>query len=271
MESVSNRPMKYYYPEHLAGYERIKAEGKTAWAEIHGGSGFENFASREFLEAVLPRLRFADEHPAALELGCGTGPGACFLAEQGFRVDGIDLIPAAIEIACAQARKRGLDIYYEVMDVVELPHEGKPYDLIVDSYCLQCIVTDSDRDKLFAAVRARLKPQGYYVISTAYFEDNRCHKDESVIDESTGTAYYRYGENCLFDPAADIVYSPVEQEHCQWEDSVRIAGKWYLPNRRHRRPEALKAELTMAGFNVLDQDKGNMLCSHKGAVKKDKA
>ena len=32
--------MKYYYREHIGGYDHIKVEGKTAWAEIHGGSGY---------------------------------------------------------------------------------------------------------------------------------------------------------------------------------------------------------------------------------------
>jgi len=75
--------MKYYYHEHILGYQRIRAEGKTAWAEIHGDDGFEQFASREFLERALPRLRFSTSPPTALEIGCGTGPGACFLAEHG--------------------------------------------------------------------------------------------------------------------------------------------------------------------------------------------
>lgn len=39
---------KYYYPEHLEGYARLKAEGKTAWAELHGHVGFDNFSSRAF-------------------------------------------------------------------------------------------------------------------------------------------------------------------------------------------------------------------------------
>ena len=257
--------MKYYYREHLRGYERVRAEGKTAWAEIHGSSGFENFASREFLETVLPQLCFSQENPAALELGCGTGPGACFLAERGFDVDAVDLIPAAIEIAREQACRRGLKIHYEVMDVVETPHQAKRYDLIVDSYCLQGIVTDEDREKLFAAVRSRLTSVGYYLVSTACFDEQRFDAEETITDETTGAALHRYGRGGLIDPATDIAYARFDEDRRQWDDAIEIAGQWYLPVRRHRRPPALKAELTAAGFDVLHQDAGNLVCAHRGA------
>jgi len=89
---LANYSMKYYYREHILGYQRVKAEGKTAWAEIHGHTGFENFSSRAFLEAVLPQLWFSVTHPAGLEVGCGTGPGICLLSErfnQGLRYPGV--------------------------------------------------------------------------------------------------------------------------------------------------------------------------------------
>ncbi len=82
--------MKYYYPQHISGYNRIKAEGKTAWNEIHGEVGFDNFSSRAFLEEALPQLRFSVSNPKVLECGCGTGPVACFLTERGFQITGID-------------------------------------------------------------------------------------------------------------------------------------------------------------------------------------
>jgi SAM-dependent methyltransferase len=255
--------VKYYYREHLAGYERIRAEYKTAWAEIHGGEGFEQFASRAFLEEVLPGLRFSGTPPAALEIGCGTGPGACFLAERGFRVDAIDLIPPAIEIARQQARLRGLQVQYAVQDVTMLPHDGPQYDLIVDSYCLQGIVTDADRRAVYAAVRARLKSDGTYLVSSAMYDPERFSPDERIFDQATGTVYYLYGDDGLIDPQTDIVYVPLDEAPVAYEGAIEIASRWYLLNRRHRRPAALRAELEDAGFHVLYQDGGyggNLVC-----------
>ena len=252
--------MKYYYREHIKGYEQVKAEGKTAWAEIQGYTGFENFASREFLKKVLPLLHFSVPHPTVLEYGCGTGPGACFLAEKGFQVDGIDLIPLAIEIAKEQAEERNLSIHYEVQDICELPHEGKLYDMIVDSYCLQGIVTDEDRQKVFAAVRARLKAEGYFLISSAIFNESWYRPDDIIPDAQSGIVYNGYGESMIIDMQSSIVYIRLEESPGNYEDAVQISGAWYLPIRRHRKPPALKAEIEAAGFDVSYQDGEDMIC-----------
>lgn len=256
--------MKYYYPEHLQGYKQVKAEGKTAWDEIHGGEGYDNFSSRAFLETVLPRLEFPVSEPTALEYGCGTGPGACFLAERGFRVDAIDLIPDAIAMAKQIAAERNLNIDFAVGDVCEFPEHGKKYDLVVDSYCLQCIVFDEERKRLFSGVRSRLKPNGYYLVSTAILdrEHEEMIGDERVRDSNTGVVYNRYGSG-LIDMKTGVALRRFRQDPEEFPDAVRIAEQWYLPERRHLRPGALRAELESAGFKIVhhfDKHAGSLAC-----------
>ncbi len=259
--------MRYYYREHLEGYRRVAAEGKTAWGEIHGTPGFESFSSRAFLETVLPRLVFSSPRPAVLEMGCGTGPGACFFAERGFDVDAFDLIPTAIEIAREQARIRDLEIRFWVQDACALPHEGKPYDLVVDSYMLQGIVTDEDRNSVFAAVRARLKREGTYLVSSAVFDASRLREEEPVVDKASGTVYHRYGTQGLIDLQTSIAYVRLDEGPRDYEDAVCVNDAWFLPHRRHRKAPALRAEVEDAGFSVLYQDDvhgGDLVCVHKG-------
>ena len=258
--------MKYYYPEHLRSYEKLRAEGKSAWAEIHGAEGFDNFCSRPFLEKTLSRLHFADSTPAVLVYGCGTGPEACFLAQRGFHVTGIDLIPTAIEMAMDIARQRGLDIAYAVQDICSLPHEGPQYDLVIDSYCLQCVVFDEERRRIFSAVKARLKKGGYYIISTAILDaehESQLHLDDVVPDVATGMNYTRYCDDGLIHLSSGLVYEPFEGPHEAFPEVRCIAGHWYLPHRRHLRPQALQAELDRAGFRIVDQDsahRGSLVC-----------
>ena len=256
--------MKYYYREHIAGYERVKAEGKLAWHTIHNGKPFDDFASRAFLEYALPRLELAEARPRAREIGCGTGVGACFLAQRGFRVDAIDIIAAAIEIAKKVAAERHLDINCAVGDVCELPLRGHQYDLIVDSFCLQAIVFDEERARVFAGVRARLRPGGYYLVSTAMFDPNRFRQEETVADERTGIVYHRYGDNGLIEAETGIAYVELDESPDLYEGATQIAGACYLPSRRHLRPPALKTELESAGFRVRHQDEkhgGHVICT----------
>lgn len=261
--------MRYYYPQHMEGYQQVKAEGKTAWGEIHGGVGFEDFSARGFLAAVLPTLRFATPEPTVFNYGCGTGPDACFLAEHGFRVDAVDLIPTAIEIAQQQAAARGLDIQYAVQDICELPHEGKQYDMIVDSYCLQCLVFDAERQRVFSAVRARLKPSGYYLISTAIMDEKHrqlFHVEDTITDAVTGAVYTRYDAG-IIDARTGIVLNPLPDSPTNLPDAVRINEVWHLPHRRHLTSAQLDAELWEAGFEVVyryPEHAGSVACVARG-------
>jgi SAM-dependent methyltransferase len=261
---------KYYYREHIAGYRKMVDEGKKSWDELHGNSdGFENFSSRPFLDEALPRLRFAESQPAVLEYGTGTGPVACYLAKRGFRVDAGDLIPKAIEIAKGLAEEQELDIHYEVLDICNLPHEGTKYDMIVDSFCLQGIVMNEDRERVFSAVKARLKQGGYYLISTAMYTDTRDFPDERIIDPDTGKVYTRYGPEGIFDREAEIFYEPFfgdterKDNPEDYDNTIKVAGNWYIPTRRYRNPQSLKAELEAHGFRVLLQSGdlgGHVVC-----------
>ena len=264
--------MKYYEPEHIKGYKRAKAEGKTAWNELHGMEGFDNFSSRTFLEAVLPQLRFDSEHPSVLDYGCGTGPDACFLAERGFRVDAIDLVPAAIDMARQIAAERGLDINFQVQDVCELPPDGKQYDMVVDSFCLQCLVFDDERQRVFSAVRGRLKPRGYYLISTALMDEEHeafIRRDEPLTDPATGMVYHRYYSEEIIDLDSGAVYLLAvyvssDASPDEFPRMIQIDGQWYLPHRRHLRPDALVAELERAGFSVIHRfpdHPGSLACA----------
>jgi len=255
--------MKYYYRENITRWAKIKVAGKTHEAEC-----FDGFASRSFLEAALPRLSFSAPNPVVLEVGCGTGVGACFLAERGFRVDGIDIIPTAIDIARQVAAERNLDVRYALQDICTLARHGKTYDMVVDSYCLQGIVLEEDREKVFSNVRAVLKATGYYLVSTAMFDEERFRHADTIFDRASGVLYNRYGEDGIIDAKTGVVYVEVGERPLEYEDAESIEGKWYLPSRRHLKSPALRAELKAAGFDVLHQsgDYGeNVICVQAGS------
>jgi methyl halide transferase len=67
-----------------------------------------------------------------LELGCGTGTNAVFLAQKKFEVTAFDLSPLAIEQARSRAAKAGVAAKFAVGDVLNLPDVGAPFDFVFD-------------------------------------------------------------------------------------------------------------------------------------------
>ncbi len=70
-----------------------------------------------------------------LELGCGNGRNAAFLAEQGCAVDAVDLSPVAVTQARQRLAERGLPGEVRCGSVYDLDLADGAYDLIYDSGC----------------------------------------------------------------------------------------------------------------------------------------
>ena len=68
----------------------------------------------------------------ALELGCGTGTNAVFLAQQGFDVTAMDISPLAIEQARAKVDEAGVDVTLLAADLLKLPDVGPPFQFVFD-------------------------------------------------------------------------------------------------------------------------------------------
>ena len=266
---------KYFYHEHLADYAELKAKGLISRGELYGNpNDFSDFSSKSFLTETLPRL---DLKPDArvLELGCGTGPVACFLAQFGYQVHGIDVIPDAIDKSKAIAAERRLDIRYEVLDVCQLPRQGKPYQLIIDSFCSQGIVTDPDRDAMFSGIKSRLAKNGYFLMSCSVFEPDREDAKTQIVDNATRKVYTRFDQNALWDSDTEICYSLFQPDPFRprigpedYEGTICVNGTWYIHQRRYRSPKNLRLELERHGFTVLEQSgevTENAICVHKDA------
>lgn len=89
----------------------------------------------------------------AIDLGCGVGDNAVFLAQHGFTVTAIDYAPAAIERARAKARDAQLDVTFTVDDLTSLRTVHGPFDLLVDYGTFDDLNT-RDRDAYVREVTA---------------------------------------------------------------------------------------------------------------------
>ncbi len=67
-----------------------------------------------------------------IDLGCGTGENAIYLAQKGFNVTGVDYAEAAIEQARQRAKDAGMQVNFEVDDLTNLRHVSGTFDFLLD-------------------------------------------------------------------------------------------------------------------------------------------
>ncbi len=94
-----------------------------------------------------------------LDVGCGTGENALFLASRGHSVWGVDFVPMAIERAQAKAQQRGLKVPFLVLNALELEQLGRSFDTIIDCGLFHTF-NDEERPKYVASLARAVHPEG---------------------------------------------------------------------------------------------------------------
>jgi SAM-dependent methyltransferase len=90
----------------------------------------------------------------AIELGCGTGVNAVWLAQQGFTVSAIDISPLAIERARERAARAGVAIRFLTADVLHPPAElVGPFQFFFDRGCYHVVRRESAQQYLATLLR----------------------------------------------------------------------------------------------------------------------
>jgi SAM-dependent methyltransferase len=95
-----------------------------------------------------------------LEVGCGTGTNALFLAEHGFEVLGVDISPLAIDKA---REKAGGRCRFEVVDFLAAAPPGGPFQFVFDRGCLHVFDEERDRARFAEQVAAQLVEGGAWL------------------------------------------------------------------------------------------------------------
>ncbi len=80
--------------------------------------------------AVVPLLRSRGAK-TALDLGCGVGRHACFLASAGFQVQAMDASASGLDYAAGQAKQLGLDIAFSDGLMTDLPYADNSFDYVL--------------------------------------------------------------------------------------------------------------------------------------------
>lgn len=118
----------------------IKSEGQSsavAWSETYrlGDHSLWDHSSpsTEMIAYILGARLPA--RARVLDLGCGTGADAIFLAEQNYEAHGLDFSAQALLLAEQRAHDRGVVVDWHECSALKTPFDDSYFDLIADRGC----------------------------------------------------------------------------------------------------------------------------------------
>lgn len=96
-----------------------------------------------------------------LDVGCGTGENALYLADRGHDVVGVDASSTAIDRATEKGQNRGLDATFRVGDALRLSDLDRQFDTVIDSGLFH-VFSDAERPIFVDGLQSRLHQGGRY-------------------------------------------------------------------------------------------------------------
>ena len=117
----------------------------------------------------------------AVDLGCGNGRNAIFLARRGFVVEGVDYSQKAIDWAGERAREAGVAVRLRCQSVFALEYEAGSCDLVYDSGCFHHIPPHRRRTYVELVTEA-LRPGGWFGLTCFRPEGGSGFSDYEVYE-----------------------------------------------------------------------------------------
>jgi cyclopropane fatty-acyl-phospholipid synthase-like methyltransferase len=145
-----------FYQRYYSAIAASRAYAKFCQRVFGRNFGQHGFADMAQLDALLETVGIGRD-AEVLDLGCGTGGMAAYMAEvTGARVTGIDISPAAIGQAQHLAAQQPGRLVFRAADMTCPPFSPASFDVLVAIDTLYFV----DLDMALSALKALLRPGG---------------------------------------------------------------------------------------------------------------
>jgi len=129
------------------------------------GEGFLYLRPAQLIETHVTWLVETLKLPAGaaiLDIGCGPGLYSSRLARYGYQVTGIDIAPAFVEYAQAEAQAQSLTCTYRLMSLFDLAFTAE-FELVLLINSIAQLLTPAELESALPQIRAALKPGGHFL------------------------------------------------------------------------------------------------------------
>jgi 2-polyprenyl-3-methyl-5-hydroxy-6-metoxy-1,4-benzoquinol methylase len=117
--------------------------------------------------SLLPFLKkYVAKGANILEIGCGLGTNAIWLAGQGFAVDAIDISPECIRLAQERKQNSASKVVFKAHDFLAYAMPKK-YDVIFERGCFHSFSNQAGLNRFAAAAAACLADNGLWLTITS--------------------------------------------------------------------------------------------------------
>lgn len=105
-----------------------------------------------------------------LEMGCGTGVDAIWLASQNFDITACDVSDIAIQMAKDNLTEAVSNCHFHVLDCLNDPIQEAPFEFVFDRGYFHSNRTAKDRKRLAEKIAASLQPNGLWLNISGSFD-----------------------------------------------------------------------------------------------------
>ena len=170
---------------------------KSYWESAYENGDFKHWESGYPCPelVVLVAAEVLPRHGSVLDVGCGGGIDAVFMAQCGFKVIGVDQSAAALRIAEKRAEQAHVKVDWRRGNVLELLIEDESIDFVTDRGLFH-LIEDADRPKYSSELFRVLKNGGRAMIrgASAQIAPDRFNPiTEEAIDKYFSASKYKRG------------------------------------------------------------------------------
>ena len=135
-----------------------------------------------------------------LDIGCGTGTNAVWLAEQGFQVTALDISTSAVAMARRHSVKQGVECTFFAADFLSCSLGEEPFSLIFDRGCFHSMGGRENRQSFVSRAASCLGQGGLWFSLIG-------NKDQAPTEGNQGPPRLSAAEICAdVEPAFEILH-----------------------------------------------------------------